>query len=305
MSEARHLVVATDARFALPTAVTLRSLLTHTGVDVGVEVTVLHDDVPRDLRRSVDASLPTGASPPRWVAADLSSLGTLPPSHLPRATWFRLLAFDTLPPGVERFVYLDVDVLVRRSALPLWTTDLGGHLAGAVRSVNYPSLGTWGAFDHWRKHKVDPRLPFFNAGLLVVDTQAWTAADTTSRIIDLMASGDIHGSDQQALNVALAGQWAELDPMWNQQTPLLDDRRGGHLLYDDETIDRARNDPAIVHFLDQPKPWHVDSVHPWRDAWRAVASETAFAPIELDRTPRWHAARWRVKRAAAAIVRGR
>ena len=305
MSGGRHLVVATDATFALPTAVTLRSLLSQSGVDSGIEVTVLHDDVSRDVQRLVDASLPAGAPPPRWVPADLSALGHLPPSPLPRATWFRLLAIEVLPPDVTRFVYLDVDVLVCRSVAPLWEVDLGGRPLGAVRSVNFPSMGTWGAFDHWRRHRIDPRLPFFNAGVLVVDTQVWTAADTTRRIIDLMGSGDIHGGDQQALNVALAGSWTELDPIWNQQPPLLDDRRGGHLLYDDETIDRARTDPAIIHFLDRPKPWHVDSSHPAREAWRAVAGETAFAPIHLDHTARWEDARWRLKRAAAALVRGR
>ena len=300
------MVVATDASFALPTAVTLRSLLTSAGPDGDIEVTVLHDDVPIDLRRRVDASLPPEAPDVRWVAADVSPLGTLPPSHLPRATWFRLLAVEVLPPEIDRFVYLDVDVLVRRSVVPLWSIDLGGSVLGAVRSVNFPSFGTWGAFDHWRRHGIDPRLPFFNSGVLVVDTRAWEQGCTSERILEVLASGDIHGgADQQTLNVVLAGRWAELDPMWNQQTPLLDDRRGGHLLYDDETIERARTDPVIIHYLDRPKPWHVDSAHPEREAWRAAAAETAFAPIRLERTPRLREAQRRMKRAASVVVRGR
>jgi lipopolysaccharide biosynthesis glycosyltransferase len=141
--------------------------------------------------------------------------------------------------------------------------------------------------------------------MLVVDVEAWAAAGTTAQIMDLMASGDIHGGDQQALNVALAGRWTELDPIWNQQTPLLDDRRGGHLLYDDHTIDQARADPAVIHFLDRPKPWHVDSTHPARQEWRDEAGRTAFAPIQLERTPQTEKVRRRLKRAASAIVRGR
>lgn len=268
-------------------------------------MTVLHDDVDAKLRAKVDASLPHGATAPRWVAADITTLGPLPPSHLPRATWFRLLAVEALPPGVERFVYLDVDVLVRKSLAPLWTVELNGHAVGAVRSVNYPCMGTWGAFDHWRQYQIDPRLPFFNSGLLVVDVGPWTAANATARVIELMGSGHIHGSDQQALNVALPGRWTELDPLWNQQTPLLDDGRGGHLLYDDATIDRARRDPAVIHFLDRPKPWHVDCTHPARDLWRAEAAETTFAPITLERTPIHDVVRWRMKRAASALLRGR
>ncbi len=297
-------MVATDARFAIHTAVTLRSLALQSEPDP-IQVTVLHDGVDADLRQRVDASLPVSAPAPRWVEADVGALGPLPPTHLPRATWFRLLAIEALPPEVDRFVYLDVDVLVRKSLAPLWSIDLGGRPLGAVRSVNYPSIGTWGAFDHWRRYGLDPRLAFFNAGLLVVDVASWAGADTTRRIIELMASGDIHGGDQQALNVALAGCWTELDPVWNQQPPLLDDRHGGHLLYDDATIDRARHDPAVIHFLDRPKPWHVGSAHPARLLWRAEAAQTAFAPVTLERPRLLDQVRWRVKRAASALIRGR
>jgi lipopolysaccharide biosynthesis glycosyltransferase len=296
-------VVATDAQFALPTAVTLRSLWEHmAGEDL--HVVVLHDDVDASLRATVDASLPPGAPTPRWVQADLTTLGDLPPQHLPPATWFRLLALEVVPPDVERVVYLDVDVLIRGSLSALWSVDLAGRPVGAVRSVNYPSIGTWGAFDHWRRYGIDPQLPFFNAGLLVIDAERWRAAGTSDRIVELLGSGDIRGGDQQALNVALAGCWQELDPMWNQQTPLLDDAHGGPLLYDLATLERARRDPLVIHFLDRPKPWHVDSTHPARGLWRAEAARTAFAPVALDRTSRFDKLRRRAKRAASALVHG-
>jgi lipopolysaccharide biosynthesis glycosyltransferase len=300
----RQLVVATDAAFALPTAVTLRSLYLQEGCE-DIEVTVLHDGVDADLRQRVDASLPADAPPLRWVAADISVLGELPSYHLPPSTWFRLLAVDVLPPDVDRFVYLDVDVLVRQPLNPLWDVDLDGRPLGAVRSVNYPSMGTWGAFDHWRRYGIDPRLPFFNAGMLVVDVDGWNASDATARIVGLMGSGDIRGGDQQALNVAFAGRWTELDPIWNQQTPLLHDGRGGHLLYDDATIERAREAPAVIHFLDRPKPWHEDCTHPFRELWRAEAAATAFAPVSLERRRLTEVVRWRLKRAASALIKGR
>jgi lipopolysaccharide biosynthesis glycosyltransferase len=85
----------------------------------------------------------------------------------------------------------------------------------------------------------------------------------------------------------------------------LDDRKGAHLLYDDATLERARHDPAIVHFSDRPKPWHRDCTHPLRDDWRRVANDTSFAPVALDATSISAIARRRLKRAAAALIRGR
>lgn len=299
-----HIVVATDARFALPTAVLLRSLVAHAGFDT-IHVTILHEGVTPELQAKVEASVPSAGTSLHWVPADLERLGEVPETHLPPSAWFRLLAVDAVPPTVSRLLYLDVDMLVRAPLLDLWATDLGGRPIAAVRSVNFPSIGTYGGFDHWRRHGLDPRLPYFNSGLLLIDADLWRRESTTSEVMRFMRSGDNHGGDQQALNVHFAGRWLELDPRWNQQTPLLDDRCGGHLLYDDATIDRARDDPAIIHFLDRPKPWHRGCTHPARDLWRAAAGDTAFAPVDLDRDPIREIVRWRVRRAASALVKGR
>jgi len=299
-----HIVVATDARFALPTAVMLRSLVAHAGFDT-IDVTVLHERVSPELQTKVAASVPSGGATLRWVDVNLDRLGELPATILPTASWFRLLAVDAAPAAATRVLYLDVDMLVCASLVELWTADLHGEPMAAVRSVNFPSIGTYGGFDHWRRYAVDPRLPYFNSGLLLIDTEAWRREAATEQIVRFMGSGDNHGGDQQALNIHFAGRWHELDPRWNQQTPLLDDRRGGHLLYDDPTIDAARAEPAIIHFMDRPKPWHRGCTHPAREWWRAAAAETAFAPYELERDPIRDQIGWRIRRAASALVKGR
>ena len=52
----RHVVVATDENFAMPTAVTLRSLLVHGGD--GWAVTVLHNGLSIDAIDGIVAALP-------------------------------------------------------------------------------------------------------------------------------------------------------------------------------------------------------------------------------------------------------
>ena len=44
-------------------------------------------------------------------------------------------SLDELLPDAERIVYLDVDLLVRGSLLPLWRTPLQGNLIAAVTNV--------------------------------------------------------------------------------------------------------------------------------------------------------------------------
>ncbi|HEV2309377.1 MAG TPA: glycosyltransferase family 8 protein [Acidimicrobiia bacterium] len=301
-----RVVLATDRSYALPTAVTLRSLLL-ANAPSPVDVTILHDAVDASTRALVDASAPEGASGTvEWIDLHGHAVASLPPGGLAPAAWFRLAIPEVVGPGT-RVVYLDTDVLVRQSLQPLASVELGGAAIGAIRSVNFPSLASWGAVDEWRELGLPPRAPYFNSGVVVVDTDAWLDAGVDARVLELVESGIVHRAlpDQKALNIALCGRWRELDPTWNQQTPLLDDRKGAHLLYTDEVVDRVRHEPAVVHFSDRPKPWHRDSTHPFRHEWRSVANETAFAPIKLIRPRLAESATWRAKRAAAALVRGK
>lgn len=297
-------MVATDAAFALPTSVALRSAVARTPGPV--RFTVLHDALSVDLRGRVEASLPDGDWVVRWVDMSGTHVGRRSP-HLSPAANYRLSADDAFGRDAQRIVYLDGDVLVRKNLAPLFDVDLEGRTIGAVRSVNFPNVGSWGAVDHWPELGLDPRAPFFNSGVLVVDVSRWRERRIGPRSLEYLDSPLAGGAnaDQEALNVALHHDWTALDPTWNQQTPMLDHRRGAHLVFTDEQLEEALSDPAIVHFLDRPKPWHRDCTHPFREEWRAIAEATAFAPISLERTPWRRAMSWRIRRAASALLRGR
>lgn len=43
---------------------------------------------------------------------------------MPRSTYYRLWLAELLPESIEKVLYLDGDVIVRHSLLPLWNTDL-------------------------------------------------------------------------------------------------------------------------------------------------------------------------------------
>ncbi|MGI9644573.1 MAG: glycosyltransferase family 8 protein [Ilumatobacteraceae bacterium] len=300
----RHIVVATDEAFAMPTAVTLRSIALHGGGSA--TVTVLHDSVGESIRDRIARSIPDQHLTLRWVDVgdfDVRSTGT---THLSNATYFRLKAVAAVPEGVSRVVYLDTDIVVRHDLGPLFELDLAPHAIAAVQSVHYPFIATRGANNHWQELGLDPRAPFFNAGVLVIDVDTWRHDDIEHRALAHLRSPHCgKGADQEALNVAVSGAWHQLDPIWNQQTPLLDDTHGVHLIHADDQIEQARSDPAVVHFQTRPKPWQHGSSHPFDDLWWSIARDTAFAPIEVERPSLLDEARWRAKRAASALVKGR
>lgn len=301
----RNVVVATDENFAMPTAVTLRSLLLTCGD--GWDITVLHNGLSTRSKDNIASSLPSTDHTLDWYDVSDFVHGATTQSHLPDSTYFRLVMADALDPAIERALYLDVDMLVRHDLTKLWDVDLNGCPLAAVQSVHYPFAGTRGAINYWSELGIDPRAPFFNAGLLLVDMAAWRELAVAERALEYLRSRFCGpGADQEALNVATTGKWTQLAPLWNQQTPILQNQYGAHLLFDDDAIDVARVDPAIVHFQTRPKPWHRDCDHPWRADWVAVAEQTPFRPVvdlrERSVVGEW---RWRTRRAASALVKGK
>lgn len=300
----RHVVLATDERFVVPTAAALRSLSLHE-VDP-ISVWILASGVDGQARARVESSIHGDALALNWIDATTTDVGDTTRSHIGRATYLRLAVGDLLPASVEKALYLDGDVLVQDTLAPLWDVDLDGAVALAVRSVNYPFICTYGAMDHWPALELDPRAPYFNAGVMLIDLHAWRRTDVGGEALRHLASPLANGrlADQEALNAVLAGRWKELPPRWNQQTPLLHRNRGAEALYPEPVLAEARQRPAVVHFLDRPKPWQQGCAHPAAEEWRRVAAETAFGPVALERTPRLEHIRWRVKRAASALIKG-
>ena len=65
-----------------------------------------------------------------------------------------------------------------------------------------------------------PALPYFNAGMLLIDTASYVAQDVDRRSFDVCRTHPeaIVYSDQSLINLALRGKFAQLAPCWNWQS---------------------------------------------------------------------------------------
>jgi len=209
-------VFAIDEGYAMPLAVTLRSIL-EASANADFDFRVLHTGISPATRARVQASLPRGGATLTWQEADLgafSGCGTLP--HITGVTYARLL-LDRLLPDAKRAIYLDADTLVLTDLRRLWSTPLRGAPVGAVVDGVSPALrANEGALPG------RPEVPrYFNAGVLLIDLERWRAAGVSAAATDyILRHPNSPYSDQDALNIALDGAWAELDCRWNCQAHL-------------------------------------------------------------------------------------
>ncbi|KAG2341696.1 glycosyltransferase family 8 protein [Suillus weaverae] len=268
-----YLVLAINTSYAMAAAVTIRSAIKKTMgrmtiyiVDCGIcaeDKEKIKSSLPeRHDVTLVFLDLPTGS-----LTAELGISGA------------KIDMMKILP--VERALYLDADMLVRRSLEELWSTDLEGSSIGAAMDVGFP-MGHGGV----------SRGRYFNAGMLLIDL-----AKARTHLPELEArmrsTKESHYRDQDVLNVHFAGDWAEVNLSWNAQ--------GLGTYAEIGSADRDSlalgdmKDPGVVHFTGpvhpdlvavlnpfvQPytsKPWGYAGApgHPFKDEWWGALNETAW-----------------------------
>jgi lipopolysaccharide biosynthesis glycosyltransferase len=192
------------------------------------------------------------------------------PSKLTLDTYLRFWV-DELLPGRARAIYLDPDTIVAGPIEELWRTDLRGNVLGAVPIPNSTRPAT---------HRMPPGSQFFNAGVLLIDLQAWRERNCRDRCLGYLRRHPERAldGDQDILNLVLIGEWLPLDYVWNVINPFY--RPSYDLKLPPAEVARICAQARIVHFNGSHKPWFYLDNHPrkaeyvrnladtdWRD-WR-------------------------------------
>lgn len=249
------IVFAADNRFVVPLQVAVASVAANTADKTSLRVWVATDREEaggEGLTRQLAANSGLDV---RWLPLDVSLIAEAPVVRpWSRATYLRLMLPSALPPQVERFIYLDSDIVVERDLQALFDTDLNGKPIAAVASFMGPP----------RRGPIDlTRHPYFNAGVMVVDRREWAAREITPRAIECIAAHPegLQALDQDALNAAIAGDWTPVDRRWNQLPSAweLSHRKMG---ISREEMRALRQEPFIIHFAGLTKPWKFGDDHP-------------------------------------------
>ena len=181
------------------------------------------------------------------------------------ATNYRLFFDAIVDEGVERLLYIDCDTAVCGSLRTVIECDFEEYPAAAVLD----SLGSR------YKHIVGfpPEVPYFNAGVLVIDVKNWKERHVSEEILNHIKNvrSRYCNPDQDLLNINLRGKVKILGPEYNFQPihraypdKAYEKVYGFRNYYTPEQVEHARRSPVILHmyrFLGQ-FPWHRNNMHP-------------------------------------------
>ena len=194
-------------------------------------------------------------------------------------TFFRLYLSSILPREIDRVIYIDCDMIVRKPLDDVYNLDLGKcSVAGAddCRSDLYRiEIGC------------DPGTIYINNGFMLIDLKKWREEGTEKEFTEFISQrkGDLTYMDQAPLNGILGSKNKiyELSPIYNAQRVFFDFsfdelmrlRKPEHHLSAEE-YNEAVTDPVVVHFtpvfISGTRPWQIKDNHPFTPEYRHYKS---------------------------------
>ena len=186
-----------------------------------------------------------------------------PKKHITLSAFNRLL-IPQLKPGIDKALYLDVDIIVLGDIAELYNEPLENYVIGAVVDQVVES--------HIDLAKsalnMRPDSHYFNSGVLLIDCEAWRSKNITPQLMKLEAQyGDVRiHNDQDILNKYFENNnYKMLDKKYN-------------VMHTNDSV-------VLRHFIGPVKPVHSDikdvsnknlTAFPHKDEFWKYATMTAF-----------------------------
>jgi lipopolysaccharide biosynthesis glycosyltransferase len=302
-------VLAADEAFAMPLATTVRSAIERLAPNARLRIFVLDGGIAETTKERIVRSWPHGRFEINWVRVDSSALGDRPIAMRNSiACYFRILIPRVLPNDIERAIYLDSDLFIQADLSELWRQDLADNLCLAVQDCGAPYIDSTQALKNFKKCApyicypqpipnfralgLKPTAPYFNSGVLLIDVAGWRRNDISSQLVECLSKNAPYVKlwDQYALNVVLSNHWGSLDRRWNQGQHIYEFPTWDLSPYDRETFEQQRDDPYIVHFTTDDKPWRASCEHPYQNEFLQCVQRTDWAGWRMPRREKFAAA---------------
>ena len=282
------IAACTNRHFVMPTGVMMQSVcVNNPDVDIVFNI-IVDDDVTdadcADLKNITDKF--RGKSVVFYPVSEAIAKTNFPAIgnsySPPRTLYYRLWLADILPESVRKVIYLDGDVIVRQSLLPLWNTNLGDYPIAAV-PIDYMKATR----DFYSSLNESQLLGYFNAGVLLVNLEVWRERQVINDFKKFMAlyAEKIRYYDQDVLNYVFMKEKVDLPITYNMQTgfyfktPLYDPK------YEEE-VRKSFMDPVIIHYTGG-KPWERYNryPHPLKSTFLKYQDMTKWRNVTYERRP--------------------
>ena len=186
-------------------------------------------------------------------------------------SWYRLLLANLLPKEIDKCIFLDDDIYTCSDLTKLYNIDLNeNYIAGVISCAYYVYADKM----HSNILNIPSAKQYINTGVILYNLKLIRKDNITKKFIEL-SDNDWPSYDQDVINIVCYGRIKILSPKYNVTVRhlFINDIRLNDL-YSKEEIEEAKNNPSIIHYLCEQKPWQ--GFYKYSTYWWKVALKTPY-----------------------------
>ena len=284
-----HVVCCPDNNYTMPTGVMLCSLCEN-NKDVELIIHVPYVDLEEEnilLIKKVVESYQQTVIFYNIIKSSLPQIHVpVRQRNLPTSAYIRLFLGSILSKNIHRVLYLDGDIIVRKSITNLYNTDMleTGVAVVPDRKLSYNDIHkTYNALDY------SPSLGYFNSGVLLINLDYWRENNIERQILDTIRKymKVLYNSDQEVLNKVFCESKINLPLTYNFQHDFLAKPEYRMISWEyNHEIDETAKDPVILHYTGA-KPWMASCDHPYKEEFLKYKALTIWKDVPVKGKIKW------------------
>ncbi len=235
--------LSTDDHYARHCGVAITSILANADADDALHFYILNGGLSLENQLRLRQTVSFRPCIMEFVHLDPEVFKVCPileDRHFTVAAYYRLM-IPSLLDHLDKVLYLDCDVVVLSSLMPLFSTGLEEYCAAMVVD------------EKGERHRIRLGIPgkhYYNSGVVLMNCKKWREDGIEGKLFEWAGrnSDKIVFADQDILNAVLYGQVRQLDRRFNLFEELFSFGKPG--------IWRQGEKPDILHFIGRQKPWN-------------------------------------------------
>lgn len=179
-------------------------------------------------------------------------------SRYPKSMYYRFLLPDVI--NEEKVLYLDCDVINRKSLSEFYNTNLTGMAAAVVEDAQ--------SDDVVLHNRIKYSGTYFNSGVMLMNLSYWRKNHVKEQLVEFIENNPdrCYFPDQDALNIVLEDKVIFMSYSYNCQQAWYYPLEGKQFSFTKwDKVMAVIYDPVIVHFTYAEKPWFKECRHPYKE----------------------------------------
>lgn len=266
--EEKHIVYITDENYAMPTAVSILSLIRNHTSAVRYHVHVLGNGLSQWTKEMIEALGDESAvcsvmEIPQGKYKKLAESCLTEGIHVTDTALYKFDIANILE-FADQVLYLDSDILVTGDISELFDLELSDHYLAAVDEMG-DEKNPDGTSTLASRIGLE-RVSYFNSGVMILNLDGLRREGVRDRLLEYRIKKPNYFMDQDAFNGVMHDRRMKLPCRYNFRAPLFDvmlPSEIGERFYSVryETVQECLSDQKIIHMSSQFKPWRYNI--PW------------------------------------------